>query len=218
MNNKAIAIVSGGMDSVTMLYHMITNAGYNVVQVLTFDYGQKHSKEIYYAEYHAKNLNIPWKLINLKGILKGSSLTDHDSSIPKGHYEDESMKQTVVPNRNMIMLSIAVSIAQSIDVYTICYGVHSGDHAIYPDCRPEFVNALDRVCNLGNYNPISIQAPFILLNKKSILQHGIELNVDYGKTWTCYVGEEKACGKCGSCVERLEAFESLGVSDPLRYV
>ena len=146
-----------------------------------------------------------------------SALTRDDWDVPEGHYEEPSMRQTVVPNRNMVMISIAVSHAISIGATEVYYAAHSGDHAIYPDCRKEFIMKLTEAIELCDWNKITLKAPYVNLDKGDIAMRGKELGVDYSLTWTCYKGMEKACGKCGSCVERLEAFEKAKMNDPLEY-
>ena len=137
--------------------------------------------------------------------------------IPEGHYADDNMKSTMVPNRNMILLSLAIGYAVDIGASKVYYGAHSGDHSIYPDCRPEFVHAMNDVAKIANYEPVEIVTPYLTGDKISILRDGLAMGLDYGKSWTCYNGREKACGKCGSCVERLEAFELNNTRDPLPY-
>jgi 7-cyano-7-deazaguanine synthase len=216
-SDKVVVIYSGGMDSFTLL-HQVINEGKRVY-ALSFNYGQKHSKELHYAQKVSDELGIPHKIVDITAInqlLLGSSLTD-DIEIPEGHYEEESMKSTVVPNRNMIMLSLAVGYAVSIGAGAVYFGAHGGDHAIYPDCRPEFVSKMDAVSKIANYEPVEILAPFLNSDKIDILKAGLALGLDYGKSWTCYNGRERACGKCGSCRERLEAFEENNQKDPLKY-
>ena len=150
-------------------------------------------------------------------LLQGSSLTSTDIDIPTGEYEEDNMKSTVVPNRNMILLSLAIGYAVSLGSTEVFYGAHSGDHDIYPDCRPEFVDAMNIVSAIANYDDVQIISPFLHQSKLAILQAGLNMGLDYGQTWTCYLGQEKACGKCGSCVERLEAFAKVGLTDPVRY-
>ncbi|MGB1030325.1 MAG: 7-cyano-7-deazaguanine synthase, partial [Pseudoalteromonas marina] len=145
-----------------------------------------------------------------------SSLTDN-IDVPEGHYEEESMKSTIVPNRNMILLSLAVGYAVSLKASQVYYGAHSGDHAIYPDCRPEFVQKMDDVCRIANYDAVEIFSPYLNNTKIDILTDGIKMGLDYSQTWTCYNGREKACGKCGACQERLEAFALNNITDPLEY-
>lgn len=212
-----VVIYSGGMDSYTVL-HKAINDGYDVYPV-TFDYGQRHIKEIEFASLVCDELRLHHKVVDISSInqlLQGSSLTS-DIEIPEGHYEDTSMKSTVVPNRNMILISLAVGYAVSIGADKIYYGAHSGDHAIYPDCRPEFVHKMNEVSQIANYEPVEVVSPYLDKNKNDILADGIKMGIDYGKAWTCYNGREKACGKCGSCVERLESFAYNQIEDPLSY-
>lgn len=214
---KVVVIYSGGMDSFTVLNRAVRDG--KQVYALSFDYGQKHVKELEYAANVCIELNIPHKIVDISAInqlIGGSSLTD-DIDIPEGHYEEESMKSTVVPNRNMILLSMAVGYAVSVEANQVYYGAHSGDHAIYPDCRPEFVEKMNDVCQIANYEPVDIYSPYLKDTKIDILTDGIKMGLDYGKSWTCYNGREKACGKCGACQERLEAFEKNGLTDPLPY-
>lgn len=214
---KCVVILSGGMDSTTLLYDMI-NEGYDVY-ALSFNYRQKHKKELIYARRTCKKLLISHKIVDLKVLnsIAPSALTRNEWKVPEGHYTDENMKQTVVPNRNMVMLSLAVSYAIGIGAKYLAYGAHAGDHAIYPDCRSEFVDKISEAIKLCDWNKIELKVPYLQIDKGDIVAKGQELKVDYGLTWTCYRGEHKACGKCGSCVERLEAFERNNTVDPLKY-
>jgi len=217
MTNKVVVIYSGGMDSFTVLNRALHDG--KEVYALTFDYGQRHVKEIEYASTVCKSLDVNHKVIDISAInqlLAGSSLTD-DIDIPEGHYEAESMKSTVVPNRNMILLSLAVGYAVSVGASQVYYGAHSGDHAIYPDCRPEFVMKMNDVCKIANYESVEIFSPYLTVTKSDILTDGLKMGLKYDNTWTCYNGREKACGKCGACQERLEAFSDNNVTDPLNY-
>jgi 7-cyano-7-deazaguanine synthase len=217
MTEKVVVIYSGGMDSFTVLNRAIHDG--KEVFALSFDYGQKHVKELECAAAVCKSLKVEHKIIDISSInqlLAGSSLTDN-IEIPEGHYEAESMKSTVVPNRNMILLSLAVGYAVSVKASQVYYGAHSGDHAIYPDCRPEFVMKMNDVCQIANYEPIEIFSPYLTVTKTDILTDGIKMGLDYSHTWTCYNGREKACGKCGACQERLEAFRDNNQTDPLAY-
>lgn len=217
MSNKVVVIFSGGMDSFTVLNRAIKD-GKNVC-ALTFDYGQRHVKEIACAKKICQQLNVEHKVIDISAInqlLAGSSLTD-DIEIPEGHYEADNMKSTVVPNRNMILLSLAVGYAVSVKASQVYYGAHSGDHAIYPDCRPEFVMKMNDVCQIANYDAVEIFSPYLTVSKTAILTDGLSMGLDYSDTWTCYNGREKACGKCGACQERLEAFRDNHTTDPLSY-
>ena len=218
-NNRAIIIYSGGMDSFTLLNELV-RSGIDV-RCVSFDYGQRHSKELSFAAKVCGLLGVPHAVVDMRQIgaqlLPGSSLTSLEVAVPLGHYAQPSMKATVVANRNMIMLSLAVGLAVSSDVPIVYTAVHAGDHAIYPDCRPEFIRSMNLVTAIANYDPVEIGAPYSMLTKGEILQRGTELSLDYALSWTCYNGREKACGRCGACVERLEAFGSLGATDPLQY-
>ena len=189
------------------------------VYPITFTYKQKHMKEVYGAKKICSDLKLTQKLVDISflGEFGGSSLTDNSTPIPEGHYADESMKLTVVPNRNMIMIAIATSYAISINASTIYYGAHAGDHTIYPDCRPAFVDEMNLAISLCDYKSLKLDASYLYLSKGDIVKRGLKLKVPYEKTWTCYNGREKPCGKCGSCVERLEAFASQNTLDPLQY-
>ncbi len=211
---KAIIILSGGMDSTTLLYW--AKLTYDKIEAISFDYGQKHKKELELAKWHCNKLNIPHKLIDLDFSYFDSSLLG-SSDIPEGHYEAENMKSTVVPFRNGIMLSYAVGYAENIGGADVLIGSHSGDHTIYPDCRASFIEAFDRASFHGTYNNILIKTPFGSSKKEDILKKGLQLLVPYEKTWSCYKGNEKACGKCGTCVERLEAFKKNYIEDPIEY-
>lgn len=218
MNKKVVVIYSGGMDSFTVLHKAIEQG--LTPYALTFDYGQRHIKEIDIARNVCSDLDINHKIIDISAInqlIGGSSLTDNSIEVALGHYQEENMKSTVVPNRNMILLSLAIGYAVSIGAEKVYYGAHSGDHAIYPDCRPEFVAKMNDVAAIANYQKTEIYSPYLNNNKIGILKDGLAMGLDYSKTWTCYNGREKACGKCGSCVERLEAFSKNGVTDPIKY-
>ena len=218
-SDKVVLILSGGMDSTTLLYQLIQEK--KEIYTISYNYGQKHTKELDAAKKSTAMLNIPHKIVSLKGLIESNIFGDNtitsNNAIPEGHYTEESMKSTVVPNRNMVMISIAISYAISLGASEVYYGAHAGDHAIYPDCRPEFVEAMDHVSKLCDYQKMSVQAPFLHCNKAEIVAKGLKLGVNYASTWTCYKGQEKACGKCGSCVERLEAFQINKVIDPLDY-
>jgi 7-cyano-7-deazaguanine synthase len=221
MEQKAIAIVSGGLDSVTLAY-LLHAEGYTL-HLLSFDYGQRHKKELAYAELCARRLNAEFDIIDLSNFgkfLKGSALTD-DIEVPDGHYAEPTMAITVVPNRNAIMLSLAYGIAVAENAEIVAIGTHGGDHFIYPDCRPGFITAFDamqRHAVEGFGNPkLRLEAPFLYMGKHQIAKIGSTLQVPYADTWSCYKGGTKHCGKCGTCVERKEAFELAGVPDPTEY-
>lgn len=207
---NAVLILSGGLDSTTLLYDLI-DQGHDV-HAVTFHYGQRHKKEIQCAEATCKRLGINQTVVpilSFKEIAYSSSLTGSEP-IPEGHYTDQTMKSTVVHNRNMVLLSFAAAFALNIGASRLYYGAHSGDHTIYPDCRPEFVDAMKKAFLICDWEPLELEAPYLSLNKGDIVKKGLDLGVDYSLTWTCYKGEDLACGKCGSCSERLEAFEQAG--------
>jgi 7-cyano-7-deazaguanine synthase len=218
---KAIAIISGGMDSVTLAY-LLKSEGYNL-HLLSFNYGQRHKKELDFAGITAKDLRATHDIVDLSGVgsfLKGSALTD-DITVPDGHYAEETMKITVVPNRNAIMLAIAYGVAVAEQAHIVATGVHAGDHFIYPDCRPEFIyafNQMQRLAVAGFGHPeLKLYAPFSQIGKHDIVTIGAKLEVPYQNTWSCYKGGEVHCGTCGTCVERREAFKLAGVDDPTIY-
>lgn len=218
---KAVAIVSGGLDSVT-LAHLLQSQGFDL-HLLSFNYGQRHKKELEFAQKCAERLQVEHRIVDLSSVgdlLKGSALTD-DLEVPEGHYADETMRLTVVPNRNAIMLSIAYGWAVSLGADVVGVGVHSGDHAIYPDCRPAFIDAFDMMENLatlgfGSPN-LHLEAPFVTMSKEHIVVLGTGLGVPYEETWSCYKGGDLHCGKCGTCYERREAFQLAEVPDPTVY-
>lgn len=215
---KAIVIISGGMDSVAALYWAKEN--YDEVEGLSFNYGSKHNeREIPCAKLICDLNGIQHKVINLDFIneLFKSDLLKTGGDIPEGHYEDKSMKSTVVPFRNGIMLSIATGYAESVYAIDVIIGSHSGDHAIYPDCGPEFTEAMNLAANEGTYEAINIVSPFNNYTKDGIVSWGVKRAVPYDMTWSCYKGNDKHCGKCGTCVERKEAFKLAKVEDPTEY-
>lgn len=215
---KVIVLVSGGMDSVAALYHAYKM--YDVVGGLSFDYGSRHNpKEIPFAQYHCNKLQVPHHVINLGfvGQSFSSNLLKGQGEIPDGHYKELNMKQTVVPFRNGIMLSIAGGLAESKEAEAVLIAAHAGDHAIYPDCRESFMRAMGDAIKLGTYAEVQLLRPFIDDTKASIARQGHDLGVDFSQTWSCYKGHENHCGQCGTCVERREAFELAGIPDPTEY-
>ena len=211
------------MDSVTLAYFLSETHQGEELLLVSFDYGQRHRKELSYAEECARALKARWMLVplNITHLLEGSALTDMRVDVPLGHYASESMKQTVVPNRNMVMLSLATAIAVTQKAHTVYAAMHAGDHAIYPDCRPEFIESVSETAKLateGFARPgFCIAAPFVNKTKTDICKIGHTLNVPWEQTWSCYKGELWHCGKCGTCVERKEAFEEAGLTDPTIY-
>lgn len=219
VRRRVVVLLSGGMDSVTALYHSAPQ--HEIVACLSFDYGAKHNpRELGFARHHAKELRIPHHTVALDFIAETfkSDLLTSGGEIPKGHYEEATMKQTVVPFRNGIMLSIAAGFAESRDAEGLVIAAHAGDHAIYPDCREEFMKAMSDAIRLGTYAGVEVLRPFIAMDKAGIARRGAELGVDYSMTWSCYVGGETHCGECGTCVERREAFLLAGTADPTDYV
>lgn len=216
---KITVIVSGGMDSITLLYYALSKTDAKNIAVLSFDYGQKHKKELDNAKSITSDLGIKHDVVDLQSTTKllESSLTSKDKEVPHGHYAEENMKATVVPNRNAIMLSIAYGVAISNGSKYLLYGAHTGDHFIYPDCRQEFVVALDEALAIGNegFGDVELLAPFGYISKSEIAKVGIQLKVPFEKTWSCYEGKERPCLECGTCVERTEAFMDNHSKDPL---
>ncbi|MHA3772057.1 7-cyano-7-deazaguanine synthase QueC [Verrucomicrobiota bacterium sgz303538] len=215
---KVVVLLSGGMDSVTALYD--AHASQEVVAALSFDYGSKHNRrELPFARAHAERLHVPHWTLPLGFVQETfkSDLLQGGGEIPKGHYEEENMKQTVVPFRNGIMLAIAAGFAESRDAEALVIAAHAGDHAIYPDCREEFMRAMAEAIQLGTYAGVAVLRPFISLDKARIALRGAELGIDFSQTWSCYVGGEIHCGECGTCVERREAFQLAGLLDPTVY-
>lgn len=213
----SVIIVSGGLDSVTLLYEKADE----IALAISFDYGQNHSKnELPLAAYYCEKLGIRHIVIPLKFINEyfKSSLLDGGEAIPEGHYEENNMKSTVVPFRNGIMLSIATGIAESHALKRVMIANHGGDHTIYPDCRPAFIQAMNGATATGTYINVQVEAPYTNITKAEIVHRGAALGIDYSKTWSCYKGGEKHCGKCGTCVERKEAFRDAGVVDPTIYI
>ncbi len=215
---KVVVLLSGGMDSVTALYD--AHAKHQVTSALSFNYGSKHNaRELPYAKLHADRLGIEQITVPLDfiGEYFQSNLLRSGGAIPKGHYEEANMKQTVVPFRNGIMLSVAAGFAESRGVEGLVIAAHSGDHAIYPDCREGFMQSMAKAIRLGTYEAIDLLRPFITMNKAEVTALGCKYGIDYAETWSCYEGGELHCGECGTCVERREAFEVAGIPDPTRY-
>ncbi|MBC2593271.1 7-cyano-7-deazaguanine synthase QueC [Ruficoccus amylovorans] len=215
---NAIVVYSGGLDSTVLLYELLKNG--HEVAALSVNYGQRHDKEITCAAALCQLLGIEHRVADLSGVvslLGGSSLTDPAIAVPEGHYAEESMKQTVVPNRNMILLSLAAGWAISRKADCVAYAAHAGDHAIYPDCREEFTDALDKTIRMADWHEVFVHRPYVQMTKAGIVARGAELGVPFEKTWSCYQGGDKHCGRCGTCIERREAFHLAGVEDPTPY-
>jgi len=219
---KATLIVSGGMDSATLAY-FYHKQGYDL-HLVGFNYGQRHVKELEALAKISDELKASWEVIDLsqlKSSIANSSLTSDAINVPDGHYAEETMRITVVPNRNAIMLSIATGIAVANGSNVVATGVHSGDHFIYPDCRPDFIDAINIAFQHGTSGhakpDFRVEAPFVTITKADIAAIGHSAGVPFELTWSCYKGGEKHCGRCGTCVERIEAFINAGVEDPTEY-
>ena len=216
MKKDSVIILSGGMDSVTLLYDQRDR----IALALSLDYGSNHNaRELPFAALHCQRLGIEHIVIPLQfmGQYFESSLLQGDEAIPDGHYADDNMKSTVVPFRNGIMLSVAIGMAESRGLQHVMMANHSGDHTIYPDCRPEFVEAMSRAAQTGTYPGITLLCPFTHLTKGQIAARGRDLGIDYAETWSCYRGGAYHCGRCGTCVERREALQQAGIDDPTIY-
>lgn len=215
---KVVVLCSGGIDSTVALYQ--ARQRHEVLAGLSFDYGSKHNpREIPLARHHCRELEIPHQTIRLDfiGELFASSLLRSGGEIPEGHYEEDTMRQTVVPFRNGILLAAAAGLAESLGAEGITIGAHAGDHAIYPDCREPFMAAMSEAIERGTYAGVKVLRPFISASKADIVRLGTELGVDFGQTWSCYKGGDLHCGVCGTCVERREAFAIAGHPDPVSY-
>lgn len=212
----SIIILSGGLDSTTMLYEYKDD----IALALSFDYGSNHNaRELAFARLHCERLGIPHIIIPLDFIHQyfRSSLLEGADAIPEGNYDDDNMRSTVVPFRNGIMLAIAAGMAETRGLSRIMMANHAGDHAIYPDCRQSFVDAMNQAITAGTYEGITLFTPYTNLTKADIARHGKALGIDYSETWSCYKGGEKHCGKCGTCTERREALREAGIIDTTEY-
>ena len=217
MEKDSLIIVSGGMDSITLLHERKDT----IALAVSFDYGSNHNaREIPFARLHCQRLGIRHVVIPLAFMQQyfKSSLLEGADAIPDGHYADSNMKSTVVPFRKGIMLSIAVGIAESNSLRRVLIANHGGDHAIYPDCRPEFITAIDAAAKAGTYVDVAIEAPYTNISKTDIARRGKSLAIDYSETWSCYKGGQVHCGTCGTCVERKEALREAGIADPTVYL
>lgn len=216
---ETVAIYSGGMDSTILLYHLLDQG--HQVRALSVNYGQRHAKELENAASICAILGVEHKIADLRsisGLLAGSSLTSLEIEVPDGHYAEDNMKATVVPNRNMILLAVATGWAISTKADSVSYGAHGGDHAIYPDCREKFAEGMNHVMGLADWHPVKLNRPFVKLSKANIAKLGHDLNVPFELTWSCYKGGHLHCGVCGTCVERREAFILSDVPDPTTYL
>jgi 7-cyano-7-deazaguanine synthase len=220
---QIVLLYSGGLDSTTLLYHLRAE-GHSVL-ALSVAYGQRHAQELVAARALCAGLGIEHQVLDLAAVrplLAGSSQTDERVTVPQGHYADESMKQTVVPNRNMVLLALALAWAVSRKADAVAYAAHAGDHPVYPDCRPAFVEAMQAVFPLADWHAVSLLAPFLDRDKTAIVRLGATLGVPFAQTWSCYDPQPSVrglvhCGLCGTCCERREAFLLAQVADPTRY-
>ncbi len=213
-----VVVFSGGLDSTVLLSHLLHER--HTVRALSIHYGQRHARELQAAQTIARKLSVEHRIADLRGLaplLSGSSLTSDDLPVPEGHYAETSMKATVVPNRNMILLSVAAGWALSVGAEAVAYAAHGGDHAIYPDCRPEFADAVDAALRLADWKPMRLLRPFVGRTKADLVRLGAQLCAPLDLTWSCYCGGDLHCGRCGTCIERREAFHLAGVPDPTAY-
>lgn len=216
---NALVICSGGLDSVSLAHKVATEQ--KLIGLLSFDYGQRHKKELGFAAMCAKRLGVPHQIVDIRDVgrnLSGSALTDN-VDVPDGHYAEDSMRITVVPNRNAIMLAIAFGVAAAQQADAVATAVHGGDHFIYPDCRPAFIDAFQTMQNhaLAGYADIRLYAPYVNMSKADIVSEGAKYATPFEATWSCYKGGARHCGRCGTCVERREAFDLAGIADPTDY-
>lgn len=216
---RTVLVYSGGLDSTVLLGHLLAEG--REVHTLTVNYGQRHAREIESARAVCAHYGVEHRVADLRAlgpIFGHNSLTDTTMSVAEGHYEEESMKTTVVPNRNMILLAVAAARAIALQADTLAYAAHGGDHAIYPDCRPEFADAMDAAIRLADWHKVALERPMVSWTKADIVRRGAALGVPMHLTWSCYKGGDAHCGKCGTCVERREAFALAGVPDPTAYL
>ncbi|MDX8503483.1 7-cyano-7-deazaguanine synthase QueC [Mesorhizobium sp. VK4C] len=216
---KTIVICSGGLDSVTLAYKVAAEK--TLARLVSFDYGQRHKEELDFARSCAVRLGVPHDIVNITAVgrlLTGSALTS-GGPVPEGHYAEDSMRVTIVPNRNAIMLAVAFGIAAAEQADAVAAAVHGGDHFIYPDCRPAFIEAFEAMQRhaLEGLARIALYAPFLQLSKADIVSEGARLGVPFEETWSCYQGGAHHCGRCGTCVERREAFHLAAQNDPTSY-
>ncbi|RBQ16518.1 7-cyano-7-deazaguanine synthase QueC [Spongiactinospora rosea] len=219
----AVVVSSGGLDSTTLAYWLQAK-GTGRLTLLGIDYGQRHRVELSRLTAFAQALDAECVILDLRGlkpVLSGTALTDDQATVPAGHYTDHSMRATVVPNRNALLLDVAVALAISVKADTVAFGAHAGDHPIYPDCRPSFLYAYRRMAAVASegltVSGFQVVAPFMDVTKADIVRLGADLGVPFADTWSCYVGGARHCGRCGTCTERKEAFALARVPDPTDY-
>ncbi|WP_105383239.1 7-cyano-7-deazaguanine synthase QueC [Neorhizobium alkalisoli] len=216
---KTLVVCSGGLDSVSLAHKIAAEE--ELLGLISFDYGQRHRKELDFAAICARRLGVFHEIIDMRGVgsqLTGSALTD-DVDVPDGHYAEETMRATVVPNRNAIMLAVAFGVAAARQAEAVAIAVHGGDHFIYPDCRPGFIDAFQAMQDhaLDGYASVRLLAPYVNGSKADIVVDGARHGAPFADTWSCYKGGTRHCGRCGTCVERREAFHLAGIADPTEY-
>lgn len=215
---KTVLIYSGGLDSSALLFELVR--GGHEVHALSVDYGQRHLRELDSAHTLAKRVGVEHRVVDLSSLgalLMGSALTDREVDVPDGHYTEPSMRSTIVPNRNMVLLSLAGAWASAIKAESVSYAAHAGDHAIYPDCRPEFAEKMNEALGLCDWQPLRLDRPFLEIDKAAIVRRGQATGVPFEETWSCYRGETLHCGRCATCIERREAFHVAEIADPTTY-
>jgi 7-cyano-7-deazaguanine synthase len=213
-NRKTVVVFSGGLDSTTLLYHLIALG--HEVKAISFDYGQRHRKELDAARTIASKLSVEHRIVNVSGLTEifgVNALTSESVRVPRGAYSLETMQVTVVPNRNMIMIAIATGWAIASGFDSVAFGAHSGEYTPYPDCQPEFAAAINSATQVCDYKRVEVLAPFVNWTKADIVRRGKELSIDFGLTWSCYEGANHPCGKCSTCLDRISAFEKVGIVD-----
>lgn len=221
---RSVLVLSGGLDSTVALYKLLAEDR-GEVHALSFNYGQRHVRELVMASRLCGRLGVPHQTVYLPilQLFGNTALTVQPDmaqgqiDVPDGHYAEESMKATVVPNRNMVLISVAAAYCISKGFEQVVYAAHAGDHAVYPDCRENFVHLLDAALKVGNFHPVHLSAPFVNMTKEDIVRLGAQLLVPFKETWSCYRGGAYHCGTCGTCTERKEAFALAGIHDPTEY-
>lgn len=211
-----VCLLSGGLDSTVMTAYYKSQG--HVIYALSFEYGQRHAKELLAAQSIALKLDVvDWKLAHVDNFLVHRGALGGDSPMPIGHYAEDNMAQTIVPNRNAVMLTQAYAWAETVGAVAVAYAAHAGDHAVYPDCRPEFFDKFAQMQRVALGHGITLLAPFGSMSKAEIVKRGVEVRAPMADTWSCYQGDHVHCGQCGTCVERAEAFHLAGVPDPTQY-
>jgi 7-cyano-7-deazaguanine synthase len=219
MSHQIVVVYSGGLDSTTLLYHLLAEG--HGLKALSVDYGQRHlDQELGAARAITATLDIDHQTLDLRalvGFLGRNSLSDRSVAVPEGAYTEDTMRMTTVPNRNMILLSVAIAWAGSLRYHAVAFGAHGGVYTPYPDCQPRFAEAMDQAALVCDWDPIRVLAPFVKWDKAGIVRRGAELGVPFELTWSCYNGGRKHCGRCGTCLDRRNAFEKAGIPDPTPY-